>query len=93
MVKLNHTKRPDIYNPMFAWHAKAFKLGRKNVVLLVNDASKYTVCLYGIKKVHLTRFNDILLSNIKDMLLVSGLEESLVDTYIKLSGESSVGTY
>ena len=51
---LDQKERP----PLFSWHANFLRINRRKTVVLVNDATDYTVILYGMKKDDLNNFPD-----------------------------------
>ena len=43
---------------LFSWHANLLMINRRKVVVLMNDFSRYTVVLYGLKAKEFKNFNE-----------------------------------
>lgn len=42
-----HIDEPE--QPLFSWHANLLTINRRKAVVLMNDASRYVIVLYGLK--------------------------------------------
>ena len=47
-LKVEKAEKPDTYNGLFAWNVRIMKIRRRNLVYLMNDATRISVILYGV---------------------------------------------
>jgi len=73
--------------PFYEWHANLFMFDRRKGVILMNNQTRYCIVLYGLKAGHFKKFDNIVLSAIKETFLEEGFLEDKVDTYIANCGE------
>lgn len=73
--------------PFFEWHANLFTFQRRKGVFLMNNQTRYSITLYGLKAEHFKKFDSIVLSAIKETFLAEGFSEDQVDAYIEKCGE------
>ncbi len=59
----------EIENPLFSWHANIVRVNRRKTVVLVNDASRYNIILYGLKAKDFKNIENITLCGIGEILL------------------------
>lgn len=76
---LDQKERP----PLFSWHANFLRIKRRKVVVLINDASSYTIVLYGLKKDDFVNFADRVKEAIKRAFKIEGIKDSLIEKYLK----------
>lgn len=80
---------PDELNetpPFFSWHANLITVNRRKAVVLINDATRMTVLLYGLKAPDFKKLDTIICNAIKETMLAFGVEKSLADKYIIAAG-------
>jgi hypothetical protein len=77
-VKLEEADRP----PLFSWHANILQIGYKNLVVLINDASAYTVVLYGLEEVDFINFLARVKEAIKRSFVREGIKEHIIEKYL-----------
>ncbi|CCU78715.1 hypothetical protein HSACCH_00854 [Halanaerobium saccharolyticum subsp. saccharolyticum DSM 6643] len=74
--------KPKERPPLFSWHANFFRLNRRKTVVLVNDATDYTVILYGLKKDDFNNFEDRVKAGIRRAFEREGIKASLIEKYL-----------
>jgi hypothetical protein len=72
-----------VENLLFSWHANILRVNRRKTIVLVNDASRYTVILYGLKAKDLKNINALIISSIKETLLIDGVSIKMINEYIE----------
>lgn len=83
----NYPKKINDENKLFNWHADIRSVGRKKIIVMVNDLSKYNVLLYGIKDMDFMQIKKIMLNAIEYVMKSDNIDKNLVDKYINKSGE------
>ncbi len=71
-----------IHEPFYEWHANLFMFDRRKGVILMNNATRYCIVLYGLRAEHLKKFSSIVLSAIEETFIAEGFSQSKVDKYI-----------
>lgn len=79
---------PEEREALFEWHAHTFMFERKKAILLMNNATRYPIVLYGVKKEHLKNFDVLFKEAIKEVFLVQGIEAKYVEHYLLECGEA-----
>ena len=74
-------------SPFYEWHANLFVLHRRKGVLLMNNATRYGIVLYGLKATEFKRFDQIVLDSMWETFLAEGFSEEQVRKYIENCGE------
>ena len=67
---------------LFSWHANFLRINRRKTVVLVNDASDYTVILYGMKKDDFNHFHERVKEGVRRTFEGEGIKESLIEKYL-----------
>lgn len=94
-LKIEIIDKPEIYNALFAWHVKVLKVNRRNLIYLMNDATKLSVILYGFTAKEFKGFDDYVKKGIADILGDCGVSSLIVQRYLDQIGEAiftSTGT-
>jgi hypothetical protein len=78
LQELEQAERP----PLFSWHANFLRINRRKTAVLVNDATDYTVILYGMKKDDFNNFPDRVREGIKRTFEREGIKASLIEKYL-----------
>lgn len=60
---------------------------RRKAILLMNNATRYPIILYGVKKEHIKNFDVLFKEAIKEVLLAQGIEPKYVEHYLLECGE------
>lgn len=77
---------PETITSLFSWHANFLRIKRKKVVVLVNDASRYNIVLYGLKAKDFGRLADLIPQAIRETLLSEGVNPEIIDDYFTAAG-------
>ncbi|BBI34325.1 DUF6933 domain-containing protein [Cohnella abietis] len=67
---------------LFKWHANIFRLERKNNLIVINNKTRYGFILFGVKKEHFKRFNEIFINSLVENLRAEGVEDSIISKYV-----------
>lgn len=81
-VKPCEADTPDFYS----WHANITIINRHKAVILINDATRTVVLLYGLKAAEFKRLDTIIVAAIKETVLSYGINQELTDKYITKAG-------
>ncbi|WP_113930621.1 plasmid pRiA4b ORF-3 family protein [Bacillus sp. P14.5] len=76
-------------NPLFSWHANIIKLGRKKTIVLVNDHTRYSIVLYGVKAKDLKNLSGLLMESIREIFKAEGVKPEIIEQFIQQSGEAA----
>lgn len=82
-LKREKSDKPDIYNDLFAWNVKLLKFNRRNLVYLMNDASKLSVILYGMTTKEFWDFDDYIKQEIEIILEDCGVSNAIIHQYLE----------
>lgn len=78
-------------NPLFTWTANWTRVWDNHeaddILVLVNNATRFTVAIYQVKRQDIKKTPDMLLPAIKNTLLAMNLNPELVEEYLRLAGE------
>ncbi len=77
-------------DPFFCWTAdltNAFQDHKKNMIVMVNHATRFTVLIYGVKRRLLHTAAEKMAAAIRDTLLEMNINPKIVDEYFKQAGE------
>ena len=80
----------NVANPLFSWTSNwtnTFDRRKEDMVVMVNNATQFTVSIYGVKR---NQFKDIegkMAAAIRNTLLAMHLNPELVDEYMRQVGE------
>jgi len=78
-------ENPDA-NPLFCWTANwtnTFDRRKEDMVVLVNNATQFTVTIYGVKRIRFKNIESKMFAAIKNTLLAMTLNPEVVDEYMK----------
>lgn len=78
--------RIDIHEPFYEWHVNLFMFDRRKAVILMNNATRYCIILYGLKAEHFKQFGSIVLSAIEETFIAEGFVKDNVRRYIEHGG-------
>ncbi|MDF2892747.1 MAG: hypothetical protein K0R80_3114 [Clostridia bacterium] len=70
------------YEPFYDWHANLFTFERRKAVILMNNATRYCIVLYGLKAEHFKKFDSLVLDSIEETLIAEGFASDKVRKYI-----------
>jgi hypothetical protein len=78
-------------NPLFTWTANWTKVWEnrrtEDLLVLVNNATRFTVAVYQVKRKDLNKIEKKILNAIRNTLLAYNINIELVDEYLRLAGE------
>ncbi|AGK98576.1 plasmid pRiA4b ORF-3 family protein [Clostridium pasteurianum] len=77
----------EVEDPLFSWHANIIKINRRNAVVLVNDASRYSVILYGLKTKEFKNISALIVDAIYRTFVDDGINPEVVLNYLQDAGE------
>ena len=81
----------EAINPLFTWTANWTKVWdnrrTEDMLVLVNNATRFTVAVYQVKRKDLKNVAEKMKAAIKNTLLYLSLNPELVDEYMRLAGE------
>ncbi len=75
--------------PFFCWHANCAIVNRRKSILLINDAAKTLVLLYGLKGPDYKRIASIISESISQTFASHGFSQETVAKYMQKAGELS----
>lgn len=71
--------------PFFSWHANLLIIDRRKTLVLVNDLTRYTVVLYGLKSKDFKKIDELIAEAISDVLHEEGIKEDVIERYLNHS--------
>ncbi|SDS73104.1 hypothetical protein SAMN05444162_2140 [Paenibacillaceae bacterium GAS479] len=78
------TPAEDAHGPsLFSWHANITKLNNRKHIIFVNDSSRLSVIIDGIRTAQLPKLIGIFSTTLLEYLKSEGIESKLIDTYMK----------
>lgn len=80
----------DDIDPFFCWTANwtnTFDRRKEDMVVMVNNATRFTVSIFGIKRNQFKNIAEKMVSAIRDTLLAMNINSEIVDLYIKRAGK------
>ena len=86
-IKLEKLEKQDL---LFSWHANLITINRRKTIVLVNDATRYSIILYGLKAKDFKSFADNVSEYIKQAMLCDLINPEIVDKYVSDCGECNL---
>ncbi len=80
-LKIESQPLPNHYDSLFSWHVKLMKINRQNIVLLVNDETKFQIVLYGLTGKDFHSLDEIFKHALRNALIDIGLSEEILAKY------------
>ena len=74
-------------NRLFEWHANLFVFNRRNGVIMMNNLTRYSVVLYGLKADHFKKFNELVLSAIEQTFRSEGFSDEVISNYVRTGAQ------
>jgi hypothetical protein len=87
VLKIKLSDTPISIDPLYEWHANLFLFDRRKGVIMMNNQTRYSVVLYGLKAEHFKKFESIALSAIEQTFLAEGITKEAVAQYINNCGD------
>lgn len=72
---------PKTDEELYKWHAHLFRMERKNNIILMNNKTRYSIILFGMKKEHYQKFNLIFKEIIQDNFRAEEIPEPIINDY------------
>ncbi|HLR09757.1 MAG TPA: plasmid pRiA4b ORF-3 family protein [Sporosarcina sp.] len=73
-------------NPLYDWHANLVTIHRRQVVVLMNDLTRYVIVLYGVKAKDFNRFDEVVKEAIRHVFQKERFSSTVIDNYIDALG-------
>lgn len=70
-------------DPLFEWHAHLFVLNRRKGIILMNNLTRYSVVLNGLKAEQFKKFNELILSAIEQTFRAEGFSDEVIAKYLR----------
>lgn len=77
-------------NPLFCWTANwtnTFQDRKEDLVVLVNNATRFTVAIYGIRKNQFKDITEKIITAIRNIFLAMNINPEIIDEYFKLASK------
>lgn len=71
-----------VNDEFYKWHANIFRMANKNNLIIMNNKTRYCFILFGIKKEHYKKFNEIFIDTLRENLKAEGISETLINNYL-----------
>ena len=72
-------------NQLYEWHANLFVFNRRKGVIVMNNLTRYSVVLYGLKAEHFKKFNEFVLSAIEQTFRAEGFSDEVISNFVRTS--------
>ncbi|TGA98318.1 plasmid pRiA4b ORF-3 family protein [Sporolactobacillus shoreae] len=72
---------------LFSWHANLITINRRKTIVLMNDSSRYTVVLHGLRANDFKHLNEHIINAIRRTLLDEWIKPELVERFLSGSPE------
>lgn len=82
------TTNIDIADSLFSWHANLVLLDRRKHVVFMNDLSRLSLTLTGIRSTHYKNLKDIFTKQLNEYLLNGNFNKSRINEYLNECNEA-----
>lgn len=72
----------DISDSFFSWHANLVLVNRRKHIIFVNDLSRLSLTIAGIRSTQYKNLNDIFLNELKNYLTSENLDKEIMNEYL-----------
>ena len=76
--EISENEVDDFYN----WHAHLVNIKRRKTLILMNVETRYSICLYGLKKDDFKNLNNIIVTAIEDNLKFENIKDDYIEDYM-----------
>ncbi|WP_223070551.1 DUF6933 domain-containing protein [Paenibacillus caui] len=83
-------KENELVSPLFSWHANIIRLNNRKHILFVNDLSRLSVLIEGIRTAQLNGLIDKFQSELFDYLVSEEIEQALINSYMNDGSEVTI---
>ncbi|WP_102344756.1 plasmid pRiA4b ORF-3 family protein [Bacillus sp. Marseille-P3661] len=83
-------RKPEVHEsaePLFSWHANLITVNRRKTIVLMNDKSKYTIILHGLKAKDFKKLDETILNAIRETFQEELISDEIIEKYIHHSKE------
>lgn len=90
VAKIKPGEFDESIDPLFCWTANwtnTFADRKEDMVVLVNQANRFTVAIYGIRRNQFKNIEEKMIAAIKNTFLAMNYNPELVEEYLRLAGE------
>ena len=70
-------------DPLYEWHANLFVYQRRKGVIVMNNLTRYSVVMYGLKAEHFKKFDELVLSAIEQTFRAEGFSDEVISNYVR----------
>ncbi|MGL6106115.1 plasmid pRiA4b ORF-3 family protein [Romboutsia sp.] len=87
--------KPDlekVLNSLFSWHGNIIRINRRKTLILTNDATRYTVVLYGLKAKDFKNIQNLIVEAIRKNFEIDCVNQEIILKYIEDIGEITFST-
>ena len=80
----------DETESLFSWHVNILQLRRKHIIF-VNDYSRLCLIVNGVRSSQLNKLQEKFITELKEYLLIEGVQKNLINQYLFEAGEVKIG--
>ncbi|MBN8209792.1 plasmid pRiA4b ORF-3 family protein [Bacillus sp. NTK071] len=81
---------PSEENALFDWHANVIKIGRKKVLVLVNDLTRYVIVLYGVKAKDLKHIDKLISQALEKVWQAENIKDEIIQNYLQQANANEI---
>ena len=81
-----HNVIPMEEDKFYSWHANIFMYNRRKCIILMNDKTRYSIILYGLKKDQFKNLQQVITDAIVENFTQEGFETEIIDNYVQKLG-------
>jgi len=85
-MKVTLTEDLDV-PPLLNWHVNIYNLNKRKHIVFVNDLTRLSVIIDGIRTGQLERLKARFLLTLREYLYREGIKENLINTYLEFGSE------
>lgn len=86
-LKVNtHNVIPMEEDKFYSWHANIFMFNRRKCIILMNDKTRYSIVLYGLKKEQFKNLQSVISDAIVENFTEEGFDAKLIEDYVQKLG-------
>lgn len=86
-LKVNtHNVIPMEEDKFYSWHASLFMYNRRKCIILMNDKTRYSFVLYGLKKEQFKNLQTVISDAIVENFTAEGFDSESINEYIQKLG-------
>lgn len=73
----------DISAPLNTWHANVFTLDRRKTIVFMNDLTRLSLTIIGVKKAQLKNVEALFVDELRNYLISEDIGEEVISRYIE----------